>query len=119
MNIKKGNAFDFIFKIIDTEDNLVTDLATAIAIKFMVKKAISDNDLAALINKNLGDGITVDLPTIGYITVNLDSNDTNINAGAYYFALQIEYAVDEKIEVNLKEGDCVINSLNVIQDIIE
>jgi len=119
MNIKRGNAFDFIFEVIDTGGNLVTDLATAIAVKFMVKKAISDSDLEAFISKTLGDGITIDLPATGYITVNLDSNDTNINAGAYYFALQIEYAVNEKKEVNIKEGDCIINSLNVIEDIIE
>lgn len=119
MQIKRGNSATLQFEVRDQDDVLVSDLATAIAVKFMLKKFATDTDLEAIVSKSLGDGVTVDDPSTGFISVALTSTDTDIDARKYYFALQVEYSATNKIEINIKEADCEINTIDVTQDIIE
>lgn len=117
MIVKKGNTVKLVFAIKDSNDDVVTNLATAVKVKFMVKENKTDLDSAAVISKSLGAGITVDDPATGDISVILTDTDTDISVTCYFFALQIEYAT-EIYELNSKEDDQVTSKFQIIQDII-
>lgn len=118
MDIKKGNSVTLRVAAQDIDGNIITNLSTATVVKYMVKKNKTDADIDAEISKNLGSGITVDTPVTGTIEIILTSDDTDIDIGNYYQALQIEYSSTDKQEINIKEGNCTINSLTIIQDIV-
>ena len=120
MLIKSGNQVTFVIPVVDVTGAIVTSLPAAIAVKFMIKRRITDLDAAALVSKSLGDGITVDAPIIGTVSVVLNAPDTQgITQGTYYMALQIEYSADNIQEINLKEDGFTINQLTIEQDIID
>lgn len=117
MIVKKGNTVKLVFTIKDSNGDSVTNLATAVKVKFMVKINKTDLDSSAVISKSLGAGITVDDPTIGDISIILTDTDTNIAVDCYFFALQIEYA-SAIYELDSKEDDQVTSKFQIIQDII-
>lgn len=117
MIVKKGNTIKLIFAIKDSNGDPVTNLATAVKVKFMVKVNKTDLDSAAVISKSLVDGITVDDPATGDISVILTNSDTDISVGCYFFALQIEYA-SAIYELDSKEDDQITSKFQIIQDII-
>lgn len=119
MDIKKGNSVTLRIAAKDADGNVITNLSTATTVKYMVKTNKTDLDTDAEISKSLINGIVVDTPVTGTIQVSLTSTDTDIDAKTYYQALQIEYSATDKQEITLKESDCVINSLTILQDIIE
>lgn len=118
MNLKKGNTKTFIFKIKDSDEYLLTHLSEAIAIKFMVKKNKDDLDVNAIISKNLTNGISINVPSTGYITVVVNSTDANVDTGKYWVGLQIEFSSTNKVEVDLKENKQIIDTIDINQDII-
>lgn len=120
MKIKAGNSITLLFLIKDSNGVVITNLSTALAVKFMVKVNETDADLSAKISKSLSSGIVVDNPSVGNVSVSLTSTDTAISSGSYFMALQIEWAT-HKQEVNIKETFDTftdINTLNIIQDVI-
>lgn len=120
MQIKIGNSIDLLFSAIDKSGNVITNLSTATAVKFMVKVNETDTDIASKIYKSLGAGIVVDTPSLGNIKVSLTATDTTLLAGIYFMALQIEWGASIQ-EVTIKETIdeiITINTVNMVQDII-
>jgi hypothetical protein len=120
MKIKAANSINLLFTVQDTNGSLISNLAEATAIKFMVKVNETDADTAAKISKSLGNGVTVNEPATGNIRVALTALNTTLLAGIYYMALQIEWGAVVQ-EVVIKETfDMVVetNTINIVQDII-
>lgn len=107
-----------VFPVKDTDGNLITNLATATAIKFMVKDSRDDLDIAALISKSLGSGVTANSPTVGYITVQLDATDTSAVVGIKYFGVQIEYSATNIKELFVKYNGQTTNQIEFVQGVI-
>lgn len=119
MILKKGNNKIFVFAIKNTDGNLLAHLAEAIAIKFMVKQYKTDLDSAALISKNLTNGIKVNYPYSGYIQIEISSTDSeNIITGEWWAGLQIEFSSTNKVEVDIKENMKIVETLEITQDVI-
>jgi len=120
MELKIGNAKTFIFAIKSEAGTLLTDLATATSIKFMIKENADDADSAAIVSKTLGAGITANAPSTGYITVTVNAGDTTTAtaAGQKYVALQITYSATNIIEIELKESNFVSNKIDLVEDVI-
>jgi hypothetical protein len=120
MKIKIANSIDILFLITDSTGVAITNLATATAIKFMIKANELDLDLAAKISKTLGSGITINTPSTGNVKVSLTAANTLLPAGRYFMALQIEWTGSVQ-EVNIKETTdeiVTINTVDFVQDII-
>jgi hypothetical protein len=120
MIIKAGNSITLVFAITDANGVTITNLSTALAIKFMVKSNETDADSSAKISKSLTSGITINTPAIGNVSIALTATDTAITAGTYFMGLQIEWPT-YKEEVSIKETfdeTMDINTLQIIQDIV-
>jgi len=120
MKIKIGDTIELLFLIKESTGSIVQNLSSATAVRFMVKVNETDTNLQAVISKTLGDGITIDTPTIGNVKVSLSATNTTLLASQYFMALQIEWATIKQ-EVMIKQTfDAVdeINSIQFIQDII-
>jgi hypothetical protein len=92
MKIKSGSSCTLKFLIQDQDGNVIQNLSTATAVKFMVKLNKTDADTSALISKGLLNGIVVNSPSTGYVSVTLVAADTaSLTAGNYFFGLKIEY----------------------------
>ena len=118
MRIKKENSSTINITVNDGDGDLVTNLATADDVKFMVKKKKTDTNANAVISKNIGNGVTINDPSVGIVKVTLTSTDTNIDIGFYFMALQIEYSATDIQEINLEKDDCATDILEIYQDII-
>jgi len=122
MRLKIGNKLVLDVAIKDADGVLITDLATATAVKFMIKENWNDLDAAAIVSKSLSNGIVVDTPSTGYIRVTILSTDTSgiatATPGDKYCALQIEYSASNKIEVDLLDGSTETNLIELIEDVI-
>lgn len=121
MKIKIGNSIDILFLIKDSTGVAITNLATATAIKFMVKVNATDTDSTAKISKTLSSGITINTPVTGNVKVTLTGADTTLTPGRYFMALQIEWTGGIVQEVDIRESSdeiVDINAIDFIQDII-
>jgi len=120
MKIKIGNSIDILFLIKDSSGVAVNNLATATAIKFMIKSNQTDADLAAKISKTLGSGITINTPNTGNVKVSLTSANTTLPAGKYFAALQIEWTgIVQEVDIKETTDELVnINTIDFVQDII-
>lgn len=97
--VKKGNTSQQDFEIQDKHGNAVTDLASAVSIKFQVKE-LGEEEGSPLISKTELDGIEVDTPTVGCLRITLLPSDTGIRVGErYVMGCEIEWGSDEKYEV--------------------
>lgn len=97
--VKKGNTSQQDFEIQDKNGNAVTDLASAISIKFQVKE-LGEEEGSPLISKTELAGIEVDTPTTGCLRITLLPSDTDIRPGErYVMGCEIEWGSDEKYEV--------------------
>lgn len=118
MRLKKGNTTTLQITVTDADGNLVTNLSTATAVKFMMKKSNKDPDSEAVVSKSLADGITVDDPSTGIVSVALTSSDLDITPQPYYAALQLEFGATIN-EIDLTEDSEDIDQIVIFQDIIE
>lgn len=84
-NIIKGDDAQLVFTIKNQAGNAI-DLTGATAMTF---KAAASLSAAASISKTLGAGIVNTTPASGIVTVTLTDSDTDLEAGVYYFELQI------------------------------
>jgi len=119
IKIYQGDSIDLIFPVKDTDGALLSDLGTAIAIKFMVKTLKTDSDGSALISKSLGSGVTADSPTLGYITVNLDRADTLSIVGIKYFGVQIEYSASSVKELFINYDNEYTDQIEFLKGVID
>jgi len=120
MQVKIQNAFIINAPILDENGAVVTDLATATNIYYMIKKKQTDPDGSALVTKINGGGITVDSPVVGTLKIQVDSPDTaNIKPGTYYHAIQIVYSSANKQEVYLEENGASSDTITFTQDTIQ
>jgi len=120
MRLKLGNTVTLQFPVKDSTGNLIINLNTAVAVKFLIKINPTDTDLEAIISKTLGSGITVDDPSLGYIKVEIESNDfLNVSAGDYYFGLQVEFPSSKIYELDVIDNDCPSNLVSIVQDVVE
>lgn len=120
MNLRKGNYMKLVIgPILDYNKVVVTNLAGAPAVRFMLKKYQDDADIDAVLTKTLIIGITVNDPIIGCITIVINSADTELlPIQDYYIALQIEYSATNIQEVYIKENKKVIETISLVQDTI-
>ena len=119
MDLKRGNYATLQITVRDSSGALVTNLATATEVYFMIKENWDDTNASALVSKSLSDGVSVDTPSTGIVTVLIETPDTaSIDPGTYYMALQIEYSADNQQEPNLVENSTVINKITLTEDII-
>lgn len=115
--VKKGNTYRRDIPIYDENGALVTNLsASGVEIEFEVKK--NKTDVAALIHKDLTDGIQADTPAIGWIRLTLVPNDTDQDPDLYWMALQITISPTEIWEVFMKVDKVWTERLEIVQDII-
>lgn len=120
LEMKIGNTFTFEVAIRDIDGNLNSTLATASAIRCMVKTAKDDADVSALISKTVGAGITADSPDTGYLSITFDGSDsTALSSGEKYISIQVEYAtgVIEEIDIiyNNQKTDIIKLNSDVIR----
>lgn len=98
----KGNTSQQEIPIKNKKGELVDDLASASSIRFQVKEE-REGSAPALISKSLENGIEVDQPSLGFLTITLLPSDTSIRpSDLYVMALQIEWEGDDKYEIKLK-----------------
>ena len=85
--IVQGDDVDLVFNLKDKTEEAV-DFTGATAITFKAKKTINGD---AYISKSLGDGVALQSPATQIVVSlsDVDTNDTNLPAGKYYFELQI------------------------------
>jgi hypothetical protein len=98
--VKKGKTSVQEIPICDRKGVLLQNLIAATAIKFQVKEKKSD--ATPKISKTVGNGIAVDVPSKGYLRIDLTPTDTNLQLGDYFMALQIEWSKDEIYEIVLE-----------------
>lgn len=113
VDVLKGNTVALRVLVKDQSRAVVTNLATATQIRYMVKVNKTDLDATALISKVLADGILVDTPSTGYIRIPLSSADMNIAVGTYVQGLQLEWAGPV-----IQEAVLADESFVVVQDTI-
>lgn len=119
MEILRGNKCTLVLPVKDINGNLITDLATADDVEYMIKVNPQDADADALVYKNKSDGVSINVPVVGNITIILKSDETkDIPAGNYYEAVQINYSEDNQQEIILKENKKITNNLTIVQDTI-
>ena len=116
LSIKKGNKKIWTVEIKDSNGDIVTNLSTASEIFYMIKSNREDLDSSALVTKTMTGGhIAVDTPSSGSLQITVNSTDTeDIDPGTYYHAVEIQYAADNRQEVDLSTTDV----LKIIQDVI-
>jgi len=119
MRIKKGNYIIFQIGIKDQDGEYITDLNTAIEIRYMIKENKLDSNIEALVNKTMtGGDILINTPEIGFIQITLKSGDTeSIQAGMKYHSSQIEYSTDDIKEIWLN-SDNGTDKIELYQDVI-
>lgn len=116
--VKKGNTSQQDFEIQDKNGVAVTDLDSAISIKFQVKDKGKEEG-SPLISKTDGDGIEVDTPTPGCLQITLLPSDTNIRPGErYVMGCEIEWGSDEKYEVYMFLNGRETSQFIVLGDVI-
>jgi len=119
MQIKYGNKSVLVFSFTDKDFGLpVSDLASAIAIKFQMKDTQTGT---AIISKDLTSGIDRNIPTTGDITVTILPADFTaaVTIGKKYTAIQIEYSATDIREIDLRYNDITFNQIEITQDIIQ
>jgi hypothetical protein len=72
-----GKERQFQFQVTDRNTNAVVDVTAWTNFRFMAKVNPGDTDIAAVINKSLGSGITKLTPTQGLLQVSLVAADTS------------------------------------------
>jgi hypothetical protein len=120
VNIKKGNAVNLQTLVKDSNNVILTNLSSTTEIIFVLKKNKTDLDSESLIikKKSLSE-ISIDYPSIGYLSIALNSDDTNIDIDTYYFAIQLQYTPETKIELNLLDNNGIQSDrIKISQDII-
>jgi hypothetical protein len=87
MTLKRGDSIDYEMTV-KNNDGTPTDL-TGFNITFSVKKKFSDIDY--VIQKTIGNGITVDDPTTGQVVIHIEHGDTNdLKPKEYVYDIQFE-----------------------------
>lgn len=120
MELIKGNYSKLVFgPIRDASKAIITNLPSAIAVRYAIKHNPTDLDADAEVMKTLSVGITVDDPIQGCISVIILPADTeDLEEKLYYHGLQIEYSATNVQEIRMKEHGKVINTFDLIQDIV-
>jgi len=120
MNLRKGNYMRLVIgPILDFNKAVVTNLAGASSVRFMLKNYQTDLDSSAVLVKTLLTGITVNSPILGDISIVVNSADTELlPIQKYYMALQVEYSATNIQEVYIKENKKVIDTIDLVQDTI-
>lgn len=98
--VKKGNTAILDVEIKDKEGDLVTDLADVTEAKFHVKESKSSTEKK--IEVVLGDGVDMNVPSVGYVRITLRPSHTSIDVEKYFMGLQLKWSADEVSEVDIK-----------------
>ena len=119
MQIKYGNKSVLVFSLTNKDTGLpVSDLASAIAIKFQMKDTQTG---VAIISKYLTSGVERNVPITGDITVTILPADFTaaVTVGKKYAAIQIEYSAIDIREIDLRYSDITFDQIEIVQDIIQ
>lgn len=114
------NAKTYNITVKDDDGVVVTDLATATDIIFVMKTKKTDADLDSKLIKVLTDPeLTINDPETGDIKIVCTSDDLDI-LGSVFVACQINYPLDRNIEVKLsdKNTDEEVKQIEFVQDVI-
>ena len=114
--VKKGNTSVQDMAIYDKEGDLVTNLDTAISIKFQVKETKKG---IAKIAKTETDGITINSPLPGWIRVWLNPTETDLIVREYVMAVQLEWSATERYEARIYIDNEETDKFVIEQDIIQ
>jgi hypothetical protein len=115
MQLKRGNSVNLKILVKDSLGNIIENLALATAVKFVMKINKSDDDAHAVVSKNLTNGIVVDYPSIGYISISLTSTDMTINPINYFWGVQITWSPTNVVEIDIKDVDVTnVNPLEAV-----
>ncbi|MBA7659174.1 hypothetical protein ES703_67147 [subsurface metagenome] len=116
--VKTGNTSQQDFEIQDKNGKAVIDLASAVFIKFQVKRKGEEKG-SPIISKVLGDGIEVDTPTLGCLRITLLPSDTSIRPGErYIMGCEINWGSDENYEVFMFLNGKETNQFVVVESVI-
>jgi len=102
----------------DENGNVITTLASAEEIKFHVKE--KKDSIVTKIAKSLDNGIVIDTPSVGYVTITLLPIDTTLSPKGYPMGLQIKWDNDNIYEADEITMDGVaVDTLKIVQDIVQ
>lgn len=113
----KGNRKRLVLKLF-RDGSLITDLSTATSIEFAIKKKAEDTNARAvlMIVDETGDPdarVERNQPCTGCVRLTLDSEDTLLDPGEYFYALQCSWGTDDDEEWTFDDG-----KLKVVTDVI-
>ena len=114
--VKKGNTSGQGILVRDSNEDIVTNLATATAISFQIKT--NKSDLVPLISKSLISGIEVDTPTTGYLRITLLPSETAIPVGKYFMGLQITWSASLIWEVIIEIENVETDTFRIRSEIV-
>lgn len=117
MLVKKGNREIYDVALTDDDGDLLTDLASASAVKFHVKETAETATIK--INKSIGSGIEINTPAIGYVRITFYPADTSsLDVKEYVMGLQVEYSSTNHKEVDLRVKGEVTDVFEIEQDVV-
>lgn len=94
---RSGNPLHLVISLTNEDDEPLENLATAVSIKFQIKKNIWD--ITPVVSLTVGHGITVDTPLEGDVTIAASSAVMSLPEGYYYPELQVEQTAGEDFEM--------------------
>jgi hypothetical protein len=110
--IVKGDDASLVFTVKDA-DSVAVNITGATAVAFKVAASAT---ATPVISKSLGSGIALTTPASGILTVTLTDTDTSIDAGTYYFEVQITDASGNISTLRASDGS--LGELIILEDII-
>jgi hypothetical protein len=98
---KRGNVLSLEIYLYDENDDLITNLATAESVVFQIKRSRSSTVAAISKSSALGE-VLVNNPTVGAVSITVDSDDMeDLDLASYYPAVQVNYTSTRWIEPDL------------------
>jgi len=113
--VKRGNTSIQEIPVYNKKRKLIEDLDDVETATFVVKEK---RDGAALITKTKDDGIEVDEPSPGHLTITLDPKDTDLPARKYFMALELLWSSGKKYEVIFKIDGQESEMMEILPQII-
>lgn len=100
---------------------LITPFSAAVSLRFMAKKKLSDADAAAIIDKTVGDGITIvdagDLDTPAEAQIVIDPTDTQVLPNTDKREISLYYELEDGDDHRLAFGTLVVKPKVILDEL--
>lgn len=100
---------------------LVTPFDAAVSLRFMAKKRLSDPDAAAIIDKTIGDGITIidegDEETPAEAQIVIDPTDTQVLSNTDKREISLYYELEDGDDHRLDFGKLVVKPKVILDEL--